>query len=181
VRALDRNREDSGHGTAAVCILGGMAEGAHVDELLGNAAWVRRLALRMLADRDLAEDVAQETWIAGLRAGPSGSELRPWLARVVKNFALQKLRSERARGSRERAVARPEPSPSSSETVERAELHALLVQAVLALDEPYRTTILWRYFTSRSSATTRSRGARRSTSRRCAAAWRARGRGCATS
>lgn len=123
-----------------------MADGAHIDELLDNAAWVRRLARRMLADQGLAEDVAQETWIAGLRAGPRGAELRPWLARVVRNFALQARRSERARSSREQAVARREPSPSSSETLERAELHARLVQAVLGLEEPFRTTILWRYF-----------------------------------
>ncbi len=119
---------------------------ARIDELLGNAAWVRRLAQRLLADRELAEDVEQETWIAALRSGPSGPELRPWLARVVRNFALQRRRTEGAREQRERRVARPDRLPSSSETVERAELHARLVQAVLALDEPYRTTILWRYF-----------------------------------
>jgi len=140
-------------------------------KLLDNATWLRALARQMLADRGLAEDAVQETWVAALRAGPELAIQRPWLARVVRNFALQRGRSESARKRREGSVARPERTPSAEEVVARAELHAKLVQAVLALEEPYRSTILWRYFENQSAeeiaaragidpATVRSRVAR---------------------
>ena len=129
---------------------GGPARARHsvreLDALLENATWLAALARHMLADRGLAEDVVQETWIAALRAPPEVGRQRPWLARVARNFALQRYRAEASRGRREHAAARPEPNPSAAETVARAELHAKLVQAVLALEEPYRETILWRYF-----------------------------------
>ena len=139
--------------------------------LLANATWLRALAQQMLADRGLADDAVQETWVAALRAGGEVAIERPWLARVVRNFALQRGRAESARKRREVSVARPERTPSAEDVVARAELHAKLVQAVLALEEPYRATILWRYFENLSAeqiaaragidpATVRSRVAR---------------------
>src|SRR5262245_39583582 len=93
---------------------------ASVEGLLENATWLRALAQQMLADRGLADDAVQETWIAALRAGPAAASERPWLARVARNFALQRGRSETARRERERRVARPERLPSGDEAVARA-------------------------------------------------------------
>jgi RNA polymerase sigma-70 factor (ECF subfamily) len=117
-----------------------------LDDLLDNAAWVHGLARQLLADSGAADDVVQETWIAALQAREREGGLRPWLARVARNFALQRRRSDAARAVRERVTARPERTPSTSEVVGRAELHVKLVAAVLALEEPHRSTILWRYF-----------------------------------
>jgi len=121
-------------------------QAAKLDDLLDNAAWVHGLARQLLADSGAADDVVQETWIAALQSGASGAGLRPWLARVARNFALQRRRSDVARAVRERTAARPERLAPTHEVVERAELHAKLVAAVLALEEPHRSTILWRYF-----------------------------------
>jgi len=148
-----------------------MAPTPPLDALLENATWLRNLARQMLADRGLAEDVVQETWMAALQRPPSEGSWRPWLASVLRNFARQRVRSENARARREQSVARREVLPSADETVARAELHARLVQAVLALEEPYRSTLLWRYFEGLSAeqiaqrariepATVRSRVAR---------------------
>lgn len=148
-----------------------MAPTPPLDALLENATWLRNLARQMLADRGLAEDVVQETWMAALQRPPSEGSWRPWLASVLRNFARQRVRSEAARTRREHTVARREVLPSADETVARAELHARLVQAVLALEEPYRSTLLWRYFEGLSAeqiaqrariepATVRSRVAR---------------------
>jgi RNA polymerase sigma-70 factor (ECF subfamily) len=148
-----------------------MSEPHSIEGLLENATWLRALARQMLENRELADDAVQETWIAALRERPALSSERSWLARVVRNFGLQRRRSEAARRQREELAARPERLPSTAETVARAELHARLVHAVLALEEPYRSTILWRYFEGLSAeqiaarariepATVRSRVAR---------------------
>lgn len=47
---------------------------------------------------------------------------------------------------RERAVARDEVQDDTSSLVSRAEIHQRTVAAVLALDEPYRSTVLRRFF-----------------------------------
>jgi RNA polymerase sigma factor (sigma-70 family) len=119
---------------------------ASVERLLENATWLRALARQMLSDRGLAEDAAQETWLAALRSPPAVADERSWLARVLHNAVRQRGRAESARVRRERSSARPEGLPPTDEVVARAELHARLVKAVLALEEPYRSTLLLRYF-----------------------------------
>jgi protocatechuate 3,4-dioxygenase beta subunit len=55
-------------------------------------------------------------------------------------------RSERRRRARERASARAEELPSTLDLLQRLSLQKSLVARVEALDEPYRTTILLRFF-----------------------------------
>jgi RNA polymerase sigma factor (sigma-70 family) len=115
--------------------------------LLSHAGWVRALARSLLGDPHAAEDVVQETWLAALQRGPrEGRPLSAWLARVARNFARRKLRSEARRSERERLGVRAEGEPSPADLYERAALHRELVEAVMKLDEPYRSTILLRYF-----------------------------------
>ena len=118
-------------------------------ELLANLAWVQALARRLVADPATAEDVAQDAWLTALERPPrrarSGAGLRAWLARVTRTLARQSFRSESARAARERAVARREATPSASDVVARAEMQKRIVEAVLALEEPGRTTILLRH------------------------------------
>jgi RNA polymerase sigma factor (sigma-70 family) len=115
--------------------------------LLQHAGWVRRLAAELVGDGHAADDVAQETWLAFfLRPPDTGRPLRPWLARVVRNRAAMRRRARANRDAREAEVARPEALPSAGELVERAELQRTLVDAVLALEEPYRETLLLRYY-----------------------------------
>src|SRR5262245_33982816 len=117
------------------------------DRLLEQSAWVRRLAGRILRNDAEADDATQETLTVALRSGPrDATRARAWLAGVVRAVARNMRRGEVRRDQRERAVARPEPTKSTVEVVERAAVLRSVVDAVLALPEPYRTTILLRHF-----------------------------------
>ncbi len=117
------------------------------ETLLAHGAWVRALARRLVRDSAEADDVVQEAWLAALRRPPrEGASVRAWLARVVRNAALQKARSEGGRAARERRTAREEALPSPDELLERVELQRLVVDEVVRLDEPYRSAVLLRYF-----------------------------------
>src|SRR5262249_2476393 len=65
---------------------------------------------------------------------------------VLVNFARQAGRSAARRSAREERAARPEAVASTLEVLARAAAHRELVDAVMALDEPFRTAILLRFF-----------------------------------
>ena len=113
-------------------------------DLQAHSQWVLLLARRLLRDAGEAEDVAQETWLAALRNPPQG-ELRPWLGQVCRNFARQHLRSRSRRKDREHLAASDERGLDPVDLVERAEIGKVLVDLVLGLGEPYRSTMLLRY------------------------------------
>ena len=116
------------------------------EALLERARRARALARALLADQASAEDVAQDAVVASLGHGP-GDELRPgWLSAKVRSLASRTHRGRARRARREAAAARPEAAPSAAELVERAWLQRTLVEAVVALDEPYRSALLLRYF-----------------------------------
>jgi RNA polymerase sigma-70 factor (ECF subfamily) len=134
--------------------MGEMSEAFRVEPevLLNESRWVRELARNLTIDRASADDLAQETWLASLRHAPKQLvSTRAWLGRVLFNAARQEGRRNVLRVVREQGAARPEALPSTAELAERAELQRTLVAAVLALSEPYRSTILWRYFGDLSS------------------------------
>jgi RNA polymerase sigma factor (sigma-70 family) len=115
--------------------------------LLEHAGWVRRLAGRLLADAAAADDAAQEALVVALGGGPGdASQARPWLAAVLRNVVRHMRRATGRRDARERAVARNEAVEATDEIVARASLQRAVVDAVLALAEPYRTTVLMRFF-----------------------------------
>jgi len=108
------------------------------------AALTRIFGVHNLA---LAEDVAQEAWLAALTKRPaSGESWSAWMGAVIRNFARARWRSDRRRVEREREVARAERQPSERELLDPLDSHALLVRCVRELDEPYRGAIVLRYF-----------------------------------
>ncbi len=120
--------------------------------LLEDAAWLKRLATSLANDRDDADDLVQESWIAVWRRQPDpGRPMRPWLAKVVRDLAGMKRRSDRRRAARE-AIADDARAPAApDELVEQMRLHRLLVDLVLELDEPYRSTVIARFVEGRTS------------------------------
>lgn len=119
------------------------------EELLAQMTWVTALARSLVRDPNLAQDVAQQTWLTALERPPhtarSGPGLRAWLAAVTRSTARGAFRGEGRRSAREQRAARPEAEPSTADVVERGEMQRKLVDQVLELDEPYRTTVLLRY------------------------------------
>ncbi|MCZ6598527.1 MAG: sigma-70 family RNA polymerase sigma factor, partial [Planctomycetota bacterium] len=117
------------------------------DELLRHQAFLRRLTRSLVVDPDRADDLTQEAWLAALQRPPRAiGALWHWLSRVARNLAIDGATSERRRGDRERAVARPEGVPSTEAMNERLALQRRVVEAVEGLREPYRTAIFLRYF-----------------------------------
>lgn len=114
------------------------------EDLLTETAWLKGLARQLVADPQRAEDVAQDTWLAAAQSGRI-SELRPWLRRVAQNLAARMKAREAKRRGREERAARPEAQPSTAETVERVRLQHCVVAAVLR-PEPYRSTVILRFF-----------------------------------
>jgi len=116
-------------------------------ELLDHVQWVRRLAASLLASGADPDDVAQETWLRALRRPPADQgRLRPWLAAVARNVARQLRRGHERRVEHEQRAPAPSPAASAAELIDRTRLQRRVVDAVLALDEPYRATLLRRYF-----------------------------------
>ncbi|MFN0205316.1 MAG: sigma-70 family RNA polymerase sigma factor [Planctomycetota bacterium] len=118
-----------------------------VESLIDELEWARSLALSIVRDAQLAEDAAQQAALSAIEHPPAVSmPVRPWLAAIIRNFIRQQFRASERRESRETINAKFEKQPSAHEVVERAAAHKELVNAVMRLDEPYRTTILLRFF-----------------------------------
>lgn len=126
-----------------------MDETAHpsIEALLAHAGWVRKLARRLAADASAADDLAQETFATALAHEPEpGRGFASWLATTLRNLRRAERRRDDLRASIEHIGAREERVASTDELAERADLQRVLVDHVLALDEPHRSTLLLRYF-----------------------------------
>src|SRR5262252_7358082 len=116
------------------------------EELLAHAAWLRRLAASLVQPAD-ADDLVQQTWLAALRRPPRAEgSVRPWLATVLRNFARMGARS------RPTPPAESETTPTAEVLVDRLETQRLLARLVSELDEPFRSTVLLRFYEGMSSA-----------------------------
>ncbi|MCC7014820.1 MAG: sigma-70 family RNA polymerase sigma factor [Planctomycetes bacterium] len=118
------------------------------EALLAEASWLRRLARGLVRDANAADEVEQETWLAALRARPAAraAELRAWLSVVARNVARRARRSEELRAAHEPRGAREERVDGPDELAARVELQRKLAEALLALEEPYRSALVLRYF-----------------------------------
>jgi RNA polymerase sigma-70 factor (ECF subfamily) len=125
-----------------------------LDHLLANAAWARRLARRLTRNPEDAEDLVQDALLASMErpSAPTGAT-RPWLGAILGNLFRSTLRSTRRRDRREQSVGmEPVHAPEPEETLAALEVHRMLAQLVAELPEPYRQTLVLRYFEERSAA-----------------------------
>jgi len=124
--------------------------------LVAQSGWVRSLANHLVRDPDGAEDVAQETLLAALASPPQDAadaqRLRAWLGRVAFNLAHLSRRRNSRRRAREERAARGEREDSAADAVVNGSIEGLVLEAVRALDEPYRTTVHLRYFEGLSTS-----------------------------
>ncbi len=120
-----------------------------IETLLAERDWVRWLARTLVADPNGADDLEAQTWLAAVERPPASAvSVRGWLATVLRRAASKGRRSATRSERRERTAARPEGERSTVDIVAEAEQHDRVVRAVLDLEEPYRTTVLLRFFES---------------------------------
>ena len=126
------------------------------DLLLAQSSWVEALARTLVRDPFRAEDVFQETMLAALEAPPRDAgdvkRLRAWLGRVAFNLAHLSLRRRYRREAREEFAARDDVAHSTADQVARSSVLDCVVATVQELEEPYRSTVLKRYFEGKSTA-----------------------------
>jgi RNA polymerase sigma-70 factor (ECF subfamily) len=111
-----------------------------------------RACARVLEDHDAAEDVAQECFVTAYQLIGSWrgeGSLHGWLIRIAINRALRAVKRQRRFLPLENESGEPLAIPGGSEPlpdVLMAERDRLVQQAVASLPEPYRETIVLRYF-----------------------------------
>jgi RNA polymerase sigma-70 factor (ECF subfamily) len=109
--------------------------------------FVRGLARSLVFDDASADDIAQDVWLLALRHPPEEvRSIRAWLATIVRRVALRAVLRGDARRERERHTARAEAIPSADEILAREAIRRDVIEAVLALEEPYRSTMILRWF-----------------------------------
>lgn len=117
-----------------------------LDEILAQSAWVRALAQRLVSDVAERDDVVQQAWLAALTSRGRPKAVRPWFFGLVRNVARMELRRSARRRARDAVVASEESAPGPDEILERVEVEREVVKALVDLAEPYRSTLLLRYY-----------------------------------
>lgn len=122
-----------------------------IEELLAHHGWVRRLSRHLVADETEAAEVEQETWRRALEAPPRhSSNLKAWLASVVRTAAAQRQRRpyrrhERASGSQSDVPGEVAANNQPDELLEERETFSILQNSVAELEDPYGEVVFLRY------------------------------------
>ncbi|MCE9637405.1 MAG: sigma-70 family RNA polymerase sigma factor, partial [Planctomycetes bacterium] len=105
------------------------------------------------ADENDADDVEQQTWLLALQRPPRRADsVRGWLITATRNVARKLGRAESRRERHEHAAMRPSAGEPDADLVAEAEIQQRLSRAVLELEQPFRATVLLRYFEGLSVA-----------------------------
>ena len=95
-----------------------------IDSVLANSSWVLELALQLVDDRHLADDLVQEAYMVAMaKRDTVRSSFPAWIRAVLRNLVRERARSDRRRNARELATSCENESPSTLDIVEKLALH----------------------------------------------------------
>ena len=114
------------------------------------------LAMRMLSDSEMAEDVTQTAFISAFRSLSSvrGGSFRAWVMRMVTNACYDELRRRQRHPTTplepvdedDEEIESPswmaDDSPGAEEHLERKELEKAIQSCLLGLDEEFRSVVV---------------------------------------
>ena len=127
----------------------------NADAVLRELTGLRALARSLVQGGDAdADDLLQEAAVATLEHPPAlDRPVRPWLAKVLRNRRRMDVRADGRRSVRELEVARSvdEAGDAPDGALDRARVLERLAAALVALEEPYRTTVIRRYLDGQSA------------------------------
>jgi RNA polymerase sigma factor (sigma-70 family) len=127
------------------------AEDAFTELVRRHVDLVHTAALRQVHSRQLAEEVAQSTFIKLARLAPqlaSDTILTAWLYQVTRREAIDVVRREARRQLREQVAT--EMNTMNANTADWTHIEPLLDEAMHALDETDRAAVLLRYFENKT-------------------------------
>jgi len=135
--------------------------GVKPEAVLGELEGLRALARSLVHSEAEIDDLLQDTAIAALQHPPASEDDRPvrvWLKAVLRNRWRMDRRSTTRRRAREHTAAitlDDGSAPSlgrSADPIDRARALEKLATALVALDEPFRTTVIRRYLDGHTAA-----------------------------
>lgn len=119
-----------------------------LERLLRHEPAIRGLARRLVADVARADDVVQQAWLEALACDlEKVASPKAWLATLVRRAASRLARGDARRERRERVVARREGDGEVgiAESLAREAARRQVVEALVSLEEPLRTTLVLRF------------------------------------
>src|SRR5262245_12336478 len=119
-----------------------------MEALLENERWVRRLARALVRDDDEANDVVQQARVAYWQRPPrDGGSVRSWLGTVVRNLVRNRVRDAARHEARLTEASSEDAGPAPADAMlERLQTHRMIGELVASLGEPFRQTVLLRYY-----------------------------------
>src|SRR5262245_41255656 len=124
------------------------------EAVLRELEGLRALARSLVHGDAEVDDLLQDTAIAAIKHAPADDRpVGAWLRTVLRNRWRMDFRSAARRRTREQAVAAdPHTASDPAAGIDRARALEKLAAALVALDEPFRTTVIRRYLDGRSAA-----------------------------
>ncbi len=122
--------------------------------ILENLPWLKNLARSLVHDEGLADDLVQDTCLTLVKNPPrSDKSLGAWLKRVMLNSLISNHRHEASRRRVEKVIAKVELEQNDPTiVVEQAEILKRVLNHVLALKEPYKSTVLMRFYEEKTAS-----------------------------
>lgn len=114
--------------------------------------WLRRMVYRICADKDVTNDILQETWqkllLTADRVDPSRGRITNYLFTIAKNLALHHHRDGKRLSRLPEHFEASSSDPNPAATYEESERAGVFRRAIAALRPTYQSVILLHYYAS---------------------------------